>query len=155
MESHSDWYYKIEKELLLYQDTLNKKEQKKYKLDLLLRVAGRVDSFSTACGECQNFQGEIKGLVQILGELIQIPDKEKRKSYNRTINNIVKHLQKQHKLITKGQYLGMWIGIGVAIGAGLGAALENSGIGPGLGIALGVAIGSYMEKKAKDEGRVI
>ncbi|GAG07337.1 unnamed protein product, partial [marine sediment metagenome] len=74
--------------------------------------------------------------------------KERRKSYFKTIDTIIKHLRKQHKLITEGYY----IGIGLAIGIGIGAALGNPGIGPAIGTALGLAIGSYLDKKAKQEG---
>ncbi|GAI67229.1 unnamed protein product, partial [marine sediment metagenome] len=44
---------RIVKEINSYKDRLSQKEQKKYKLDLLLRLAKRVDDFSTLCGECQ------------------------------------------------------------------------------------------------------
>ena len=84
-----------------------------------------------------------------------MPDKERRKSYLKTINNIVKHLQKQHKLVTEGQYIGIGLAIGVGIGTALGVALDNTGVGTAIGTALGVAIGSYMDRKAKEEGRVI
>ena len=45
METHSDWYNRIDSQINSYKDTLSKKESKKYKLDLLLRVARRVDDF--------------------------------------------------------------------------------------------------------------
>ena len=155
MEAHSDWYNKIVREISPYKDSLSKKDYKKYKLDLLLRVAKRVDGFSYTCGECQVFQQEITRLTQDLGNLIQIPDKEKRKSYLKAINNIIKHLRKQHKLVTAGYYLGICMSIGTGVGIAIGAALGNPGIGPAIGIALGVAVGSYLDRKAKKEGRVI
>ena len=156
MEAHSDWYSHTAKEINLHQDTRGKKEAKKYKLDLLLRIARRVDGFSSYCGECQAFKGEISGLITELGNLVQLPDnKEKRKSYSKTINNMVKHLQKTHKLVSEGYYIGIGMAIGVGIGAALGAALGNPGVGPALGIGIGLAIGSYLDRKAKKEGRVI
>jgi len=155
MEVHSEWYDKIVKEISLHKDTLSKKDYKKYKLDLLLRVAKRVDNFSALCGECQMSQPEITSLTQGLGNLLQMPSKEERKSYFKTINNIIKHLQKQHKLVTKGQYMGIGVAIGAGVGVALGAALDNPGIGPALGTALGVAIGIAMDAKAKKEDRVI
>ena len=155
MEVPSDWYDKIVKEISLHKDTLSKKDYKKYKLDLLLRVAKRVDDFSAICGECQMSQPEITSLTQGLGNLLQMPSKEERKSYFKTINNIIKHLQKQHKLVTKGQYMGIGVAIGAGVGVALGAALDNPGIGPALGTALGVAIGIAMDAKAKKEDRVI
>ena len=154
MEVHSKWYDGIVKELNLHKDTLGQKDAKKYKLDLLLRVAKRVDSFSSACGQCQMFQQDIATLTQDLGYLAQW-SKERRKSYFKTIDTIIKHLRKQHKLITEGYYIGIGLAIGIGIGAVLGAALGNPGIGPAIGTALGLAIGSYLDKKAKKEGRVI
>ncbi|MFC1932031.1 glycine zipper family protein [Chloroflexota bacterium] len=155
MEVQSDWYNRIIKEISPYQDTLSKKDYKKYKVDLLLRVARRIDDFSSTCGECQLFQAEITSLAQGLGNLVQLPGKEERKRYFKTINNIIKHLQKQHKLVTKGQYIGIGLAIGAGIGVALGAALDNPGIGPGIGTALGLAIGAALDNKAKKEDRVI
>jgi ElaB/YqjD/DUF883 family membrane-anchored ribosome-binding protein len=154
MEAHSRWYDDIVKEISLHKDILGKKESKKYKLDLLLRIAGRVDSFLSHCGECQIFQQDITQLTQDLGYIVQA-SKEKRKGYFKKINNITKHLQKHHKLITEGHYTGIGIAIGVGIGAVLGAIFDNPGIGTGIGTAIGLAIGAYLDKKAKKEGRVI
>ena len=154
IEAHSRWYGDIVKQIILHKDILGKKESKKYKLDLLLRIAGRVDSFFSHCGECQIFQQDITQLTQDLGYIVQMP-KEKRKGYFKKLNNITKHLQKHHKLVAEGHYIGIGIAIGVAIGAGIGTALGKPGLGPGLGIALGLAIGAYLDNKAKKEDRVI
>ena len=157
MEAHSNWYNRIVKEINSYKDTLSQKNYKKYKLDLLLRIAKRVEDFTSICGECQLSQQDITKLTQDLGYLLQMPNpsKETRKSYFKTIDNIVKHLQKKHKLVTEGQNKGKWIAIGMGVSAAIGAALDNPGIGAGIGIAIGIAIGNYMDKKAKEEGRVI
>ena len=154
MEAHSRWYDDIVKEITLHKDILGKKDSKKYKLDLLLRVARRVDSFSSSCGECQMLQPDITQLTHDLGYIVQT-SKEKRKSYFKTINNIIKHLQKHHKLVTEGHYLGIGIAIGVGIGTAIGAVLDNPGAGTGIGTAIGLAIGAYLDKKAKKEDRVI
>ena len=155
MEAHSKWYDGIVKEINLHKDILGQKDAKKYKLDLLLRVAKRVDSFSSQCGQCQMSQQDITQLTQDLGYIAQTANKETRKGYFKKINTIIKHLQKQHKLVTEGHYIGIGLAIGAGIGVVLGAALGNPGIGPALGMALGLAIGSYLDKKAKKEGRVI
>ena len=155
MEARSDWYNRTATEINLHQDTLSKRDSKKYKLDLLLRVANRVDDFASYCGECQMFQQEVTALTQDLGNLIQLPDKERRKNHIKKIDDIVKHLKKEHKLITEGYYRGMGMIIGPAIGTGIGAALDNTGIGIAIGVALGFIIGSYLDKKAENEGRVI
>jgi len=154
MKAHSKWYDGIVKEINLHKDILSQKDAKKYKLDLLLRIAERVDSFSAECGQCQIFQQDITQLTQDLGFLTQW-SKEKRKSYFKTINNIIKHLQKQHKLVSEGHYIGIGMAIGAGIGTALGAIFKNPGIGTGTGTVIGLAIGSYLDKKAQKEGRVI
>ena len=90
-----------------------------------------------------------------MGNLIQIPNKENRKSYLKQIKSLVKHLQKEHKLVTEGQYMGIGLAIGVGIGAAVGAALDNPSIGTAIGVAIGIAIGRYLDTKAKKEGKVI
>jgi len=87
--------------------------------------------------------------------VVQLPDKETSKNYFRTIEEITKHLQKQHKLVTKGHYVGLWSGIGLAIGAGIGAAIGNSGIGTAIGTIIGLAVGLTLDARAKREDRVI
>ncbi len=154
MEAHSDWYNRTVKVINLHKDTFSKKDSKKYKLDLLLRLTRRVDDFSATYGECQMFQPEITKLTEGLYYVSNI-SKEERKSYFKTISNITKHLQKKHKLVKEGQYMGIGIAIGVGIGAALGAALDNPGIGTPIGVAIGVTIGKYMDNKAKKEGKVI
>jgi len=154
MEVRSKWYDGIVREINLHRDTLGKKDAKKYKLDLLTRVAKRIDSFSSECGQCQISQQEVTTLTQDLGYLAQW-SKERRRSYFKMIGTIVKHLQKQHKLVSEGYYIGIGLAIGVGIGTALGAALGSPGIGPAIGTALGLAIGKYLDNKAKKEGRVI
>ena len=155
MEVHSDWYNRVSREILQHKDSLNQKDVKKYKLDLLLRVAGRVDDLSSMCGQCQLFRQEITTLTQELGNLVQLPSKEGRKSYLKMIDTIIKHLKKEHKLVTEGYYKNIGMAVGGGIGAVLGAVLDNAGIGAPSGIAIGLAIGSYLDKKAQKEGRVI
>lgn len=162
MENHNDWYIDIVKEICRHKDKLSKRDYKKYKLDLLLRMAKRVASFSADCVECKNFQGEITKLAEDLGNLVQA-SKEERQSYFKIINSILKHLQKHHRMITEGENLAIWIAIGTAIGSGMGITYgvgsDNIGmglpIGAGIGIAIGSAIGSYMDAIAKKEGKVI
>ena len=90
-----------------------------------------------------------------MGNLIQLPDKQRRKNYHKKINQIIKHLQSEHKLITQGQNVGLWISIGTAIGVAIGAGIDSIGGGIPIGIGIGTAIGIALDAKAKKEGRVI
>ena len=159
MEVGSQWYNRIASEISGYQITLGQKDSRKYKLDQLLRIAKRVDDFSGICGECQGYQQQITKLVQDLSMMVQIPDDEGLKKHIKATTDLTEYLKKVHKLVDKGHYVGMGIGIGMAIGGGIGAALgavaDSPGIGIGIGIALGAAVGALLDKKAKDEGKVI
>ena len=159
MHTGSQWYSRIATEIEQYQTSLGPRGAKKYRLDLLLRVSRRVDEFSSICSECQTFKGEITNLVQELAMQVQMPSRQGLKNYTAAVNRIVEHLKKVHRLVDKGHYMGIGIGIGLALGGGIGAALgavfDNPGIGTGVGVAIGVAIGSYLDKRAREEGRVI
>ena len=159
MEAGSQWYNRVATEIGQHKISLGEKEAKQYKLDMLRRVAKRVDEFSDICSECQALKQEITSLMQELSLLVQMPGKEGLKNHIKAVNKLVEHLKKVHKLVDKGHYMGMGVGIGLAIGAGIGAALgsamDNPGIGTAIGMALGVAIGMYLDRKARQEGRVI
>ena len=150
----NNWYNDIVKEIDKHKGRSTRRDYKKYKLDLLLRVAKRVASFSVDCSECQNSQIEIKKRAENLDNLVQ-SSKEERKSYFRTIDNAIKHLQEHHKLIVEDQNLGIWFIIGLLIGVALGSSLDNTGTGIGIGIVIGLAIGAYLDDKAKKDGKVI
>ena len=159
MEVGSQWYNRIDSEISQYTISSGNREVKKYKLDRLLRVARRVDDFSQTCDECRTYQKEIEGLVQELDMLFQRPDRQQHRKYTKTVFNITEHLKKIHKLVDKGHYIGIGISIGMALGAGIGAALgaafDNPGVGTGVGLALGAAAGVYLDRKAREESRVI
>lgn len=152
MEVQSDWYYGIDKRINYQKDTLSEKDYRKYKLDLLLCLARRVDSYSALCSECQSRKQEITALTNDLANL-SLMSKEAKKGYFKAIGDITKHLQKQHKLVTEGQYIGIGMAIGSGVGVALSAALEGAGLP--LGIGIGAAFGYYLDNKAKREGRLI
>jgi len=153
-KAHSDWYNRVAREIDSHRGRLSQQEQKKYKLDYLLRLAGRVDEFYPMCGKCQIIQQDITQLSRDLWDIALMP-KGWHKGYSKKLNSITSHLQKEHKLVTQGQYAGMWIGIGLAIGAGISAAAGMEGGGVAIGIAIGTAVGFALDRKAKREGRVI
>jgi hypothetical protein len=94
--------------------------------------------------QAAGYSDKIKKLAENLGNLIQ-SSKEERKSYFKTIDNVIKHLQKHHKFILKEENLGIWIAIGVTIGIVLGSSLDN----------IGAAIGADLDDKARKDGKVI
>ena len=155
----SQWYNRIASDISGYQITLGPKDAKKYRLDQILSLARRIDEHSGICAECQAYQPEITKMVRELGLIIQMPDREIQKKHQQSITSIIEHLKKVHKLVDKGHYMGISIGVGMALGAVIGAALgavaDNPGIGAGIGIALGAAVGAYLDKRAREQGKVI
>ncbi|MFC1892719.1 hypothetical protein ACFLYR_01600 [Chloroflexota bacterium] len=155
MNSQSNWYDGIAKQINQLKDTLSEKDYKKYKLRLLLCVAERIAEFSPECGQCQIFQQDISTLTQDVSNLVQVAAKDRRKAHSKTINGIIGHLRKQHKLVTEGYYMGIGMIFGSAIGVALGAAMDIFSGGIPIGIGAGMAIGAALDAKAKKEGRVI
>jgi len=159
MEVGSQWYNRIASEISGYQITLGSKDAKKYRLDQILRIAKRVDEFSSICAECQAYQSEISQMVRELNLITQMPDREKLKKHLQAVVKLTEHLKKAHNLVDKGHYTGLGIGIGLAIGGGIGAALgavlDSPGAGIGIGAGLGLLIGTLLDKKARNEGKVI
>jgi hypothetical protein len=156
MKARSEWYGHVEKEVGRYRESLSQKDYKKYRLDMLVRVAGRVDDFSATCGECQILKQDITTLLQDLNYVSGMSAaREKRRIYLKKIDNIIKHLKKKHRLVNEGEYMGIWTAMGTAIGVAIGAGSENISIGIPIGVAIGIAVGAYLDRKAKKEDRVI
>jgi hypothetical protein len=155
MEVNSRWHQQTTDAIHSYRSTLGKKEQKKYKLDLLERLSRRVAEFSPQCGQCQIYQQEITAYLAELGNLVQMNDKTRRRYHTRKLDRMVKHLQSQHNLVPQGYYIGIWIGIGTAIGVAIGAGMDSVGMGIPIGTAIGTAIGMFLDSRAKKEDRVI
>ena len=93
--------------------------------------------------------------------MVSESDKELRKQIRKAQTNILKLIEKEHKLVTKNHYRHNWLAIGMAVfgvplGVAFGTSLGNMGfigIGLPIGMAIGVAVGSGMDKKAFQEGR--
>jgi gamma-glutamylcyclotransferase (GGCT)/AIG2-like uncharacterized protein YtfP len=154
MTPFKDWLEETNEKIAKHKKSFTKAESRKYKLDFLKRVAKRADEFSSLCGECYQYKGEITNLLNNLEGLIQLSPMA-TKDYRSKINKIVSHLRKKHKLIPAGTYTAIGNGLGVALGASIGTATGNIGAGVGIGAGIGVAIGAALEAKAKKDGKTI
>ena len=154
METDNNRHNDITKEIGECKEKFSKKDYKKLKLGLLLRAAKGVDGFSADCSECKDFQGEITKLVEGLSDLAE-PSEERCKTHLGVIKTIIKHLQKDHKLIGELEYTALGISMGLVFGVAISAAFGNVAIGIPIGMCVGLAVGSYMDAKAKKDGKVI
>ena len=74
---------------------------------------------------------------------------------------ILKQLQKELKIVPKNYYRNLWLTLGMSafglpIGVAFGLSTGNMGmlaIGLPIGMGVGITVGSFMDKKAKDEGK--
>lgn len=155
MKNKNDWLNDITKQINLLHDTLSVKDYKKYKLRLVLCLVERITQFYDECGQCQTFHKELSDLLQEVSNLAHLPDKQRQKSYLKSVDKVSNHLQKQHKLVKEGYYTGLGISIGSGLGVALGAAMPRVGAGIPVGIGIGLAIGAALDAKAKKEGRIL
>lgn len=97
MEATTDWYAGIEREISSLKEKISGNDYKLYEVDLLLRAAKRMADFSSDCEQCQAHRNDISNLVTDLGNLPEIT-KDEVTNYGRTFRNIIKHIEKYHRL---------------------------------------------------------
>jgi hypothetical protein len=144
----------IESRIEAVKPNLTLKDQKRLRLDMVLRVARRLDTLSVGCETCPGHRTAISGLVDSLDKVDgwSLAD---WKAYYRSLDGMIKHLKTAHKMVEEGDNMAMMTGVGMAIGAGIGAAFGQVAIGAGIGVALGAATGAMLDAVAHKQGRVI
>lgn len=88
-------------------------------------------------------------------------DKDLHKMLKQKQNDIIKLLEKEHKIVPKNYYRNLWLAAGMGafglpIGVAFGLLMGNIAllsIGLPIGMAIGIAIGASMDKKAEAQGR--
>lgn len=76
-------------------------------------------------------------------------------------NNILRYLEKKHKVVPIHYYRKLWLVLGMTsfglpIGVAIGMSVGNIGllgVGLPIGMAIGFAVGARLDKKALEEGR--
>ena len=167
MENQEVWYTNISRQIEELRDQLSIKEEKRYKLAVLLRLAKRVADFSNNCQHCHYSKGRIRLLFETLRNIPQMSPGE-YKDYQAVIKDITRHLKKEHRLVDEKQYLKRFVSLAATLGLTLiafGYVLLNFGITilvlsftlPALFVRMifGYTIGYLLDKRAKKQGRVI
>ncbi len=160
MNTGSDWYNEIDKKINGLKNTLDQKDYKRFRLDSLLAVAWRVDQFSSECTECLSFREGVERLIKNAGDVAHGGDRELRKAHindlSKTMNKMVFHLRRQHKLVTEGYYMSICTALGMVLGLIIsGVVFDDQSIGIAIGVGGGVAIGAALDAKAKKEDRIL
>ncbi len=154
MEVPSPWYDSVSKEIISTKNGLDKKELRKYKPDMLLHCARKVDKFAPTCRTCQRYQGDIRKLTDYLKRVPKLSADDDR-DYFKKGNIIGEHLQAQHKLIMEGNFFGWGAVIGAAIGGLTGWASGLLYVALPVGLAIGCFLGWLFEKKAREDGKTL
>ncbi|PPD59124.1 hypothetical protein [Dehalogenimonas etheniformans] len=130
------------------------KNQKRLRLNMVLRVARRLDSSSLGCESCVGHLPAIDRLINGIKDVDQwqLPE---WKAYYRQLDGIIRHLKTAHHLTEEGEHLALWIAIGLLMGTAIGSAFDVSILGVILGVAFGVAVGGLLDAIAHKQGRVI
>ncbi|MFA1819702.1 hypothetical protein ACDX78_05805 [Virgibacillus oceani] len=136
--------------------TVDEEIAKKLELEKCDRIIQKLSSFSPDCEACdQHFIDLENHIMQLRDKSDQLTE-EDIKQHKQIIDDISAHLQKEHKLVTKGYYLSIYISMGAGIGVVLGLLVfDNIGLGLPIGFGIGVAIGAGLDADAEKKGMVL
>lgn len=132
------------------------KNSKRLNISQLIRIIKRLESFSEDCEECRDKLLVLSRIVEELKNKHGYLEKQELKKHQQRVNNIISHLQKEHKLVTEGTYLAIYMSIGMSLGLVFGLLLlDNFAMGLPFGVIFGVAIGVTLDENAKKKGLTI
>ncbi len=110
-------------------DTIDKKlegtrdkEIRFYRIDEFKRNITRVGSFSKSCPFCQQQKISISEVVDKIDEAVNVPGKTRRE-YDRLINRLSKHIQKEHGFYAPYYFSYLYSFFGIVVGLIIGYAL--------------------------------
>lgn len=103
--------------------------------------------------------GFINQQVQLINQ--NHDEKALKKQVNKSLRQIIKLLEKEHKIVPKGHYRSVWMAVGMSafgipIGVAFGAALSNMAFMAmfmPIGMVIGIAIGTQKDTEAAKNGR--
>jgi hypothetical protein len=136
-------------------EQLDKKAARRYRIDLIKRMAIRMEEFELAnCEICVSNQLTLVGLIGSIQQL-----KETGGKYDSVQRKAIVTMTEHFKNIYTSHSMAIGIALGAGIGVALGAGVDNLaafiGVGTALGAGVGVAVGAGADAKAVKEGRTI
>lgn len=135
---------------------LSEKNAKRLNIHLFERLIKRLESFAENCTECKDY---IKAVNVHIDNLINKQNQieiQDSKAHRQLVSRIISHLQKEHKLVTEGQYAGAYMSMGISVGLVFGLLIfDNLAIWLAVGLSIGLAIGSGKDADALKKGLTI
>jgi hypothetical protein len=147
---------KLKADLLVFNEKIGDKNSKQLNVDQLIRVVDRLETFSGECQECEKYLSNFSNHIENLKNQYVNNMKLDFKDHQKKVNEIISHLQNQHKLISEGYYLTIYMSIGMSLGLVFGLLVgDNLALGLSFGLGIGIAIGASLDADAKKKGLTI
>jgi len=133
---------------------LDKEIYEKFNIDSMERVIDKINAFKSDCDMCKELDHDMESLCNQVSRIPKMSKVESKK-FNEDLIKIKKHLVTKHKQAYEGQYILTFFALGVGLGVAFGNAYGNLGVGIAIGIAVGMAVGNALDKKARQDNRVV
>lgn len=147
------WADELSKEIKLNLKNTNEKDLRFFRIDELIRNINRVDEFSNKCPDCNRKKTEITSIANTIEIAVNNPGK-KRREYDKFINNLSKHMQKEHGYFAPYYFSYLYSFYGTIAGVVLGFIIyiffpQNNWASFAIGLAAGIVLG-YFKGLGKD-----
>lgn len=90
-----NWYSEFEKGITQKLKGTKDRDLRFFRIEEFMRIAERVDNFSSTCRECKSFKFEIDKQKDSLSKALKSPGRERRE-YDKLHSGMSKHMQKVH-----------------------------------------------------------
>ena len=162
MEENVNWLEKIENEVARHRFLFGMFDPADNPMNTLVRVARRINEYSSNCIYCEEYKKEIENITLNFDTLKNLPTSKRKRPF-RKLKPVIRHLQREHKLVVHDQYAktGMVVGLaaGAVLGLVVGIVLKNHHIGIILGMLIGLftgmKIGSSLESSVRKDKRLL
>lgn len=155
------WHRKLVQAVDEHRQDFTQKQQRKYQIEFMLRIAKRVKESSDGCETCRSLQHT---LTRLEAEFQELPGSKAQRRYQvEQLGEMAEHFVKAHRLAPPVYYTRQYVRYGLIggllIGILLGFVIFGNGIYLPLavivGLLLGWAYGSAEDVKMKNERRLI
>jgi len=147
-------YQELHDNFVALKQRCTEKEKKQLKIERLERIIARLGSYSD-CKDCNGYITQLNACLEELSNLDTL-DKLGTKQLRNTVQSIIGHFGKEHKLISEGHYMSTYMSIGLSLGVVFGMLLfDNLAIGISVGMCMGIAIGTSLDADAKKKDKTI
>lgn len=161
MYKDDQWYLAWAEAVEVHQEAFTAKQNRRFQIDLMMRIARRVRDYSDRCETCRDYQHTLTRLEE---EMQELPDSKAQRQWQRQkLREIGQHYVAHHNLAPPGHYTRQGLKYGLLIGAALGVLVGLIVLGDALylpaftalGVLGGLMFGSGQDANVKSNHRQI